>query len=776
MLKNKKVMAILMITILIGTNLIILGNKAVAVNLLEKNSQTNNANEPVIKIKELASTQTQKQTAEQNEEQNKISQTAEQNEEQNKISQIAEQNEEQGEISQTTEAQNEVSQISEAQTKQEESLQISLDMQNQTVIREGQIIRLTATIKNTSDTEVQNAKLKIIAPEGTKHTELSKGTLEYTQSNNKEKIVSLGNIKQGETITKDYELKIEKQNTNVAEKEIQNTVSILADNIEEIKSKNYDIKVLQGELQLVNIPTVSEDEILKQGKNITYKMKIENISNNKNLNNVTVKMQLPKGIKIKDVYYGNDNALQEKIRENVAISENTITANIGKLDSLYAYMDNNQQNSSNGPQIVKLRTNAYIAVECTVEEYTGALTAIATAKADGIEEHYSNVRIHTAQTVNLKITQKSLDKQNVKEGSQYSYHFEIQNIGETTSVENKMELELPEGLSHIETTYTYRGSKMTKTTIENGKVIINLYELNPQEKVEMQITVKANKLPNKEDKQITTVATLEAKGFSKIESNKISIMVQYDEKNHNQNNNNNNNNSNNDNNQNNNNQNPSGTDQNTKPNETQKFDLKLDTYITKITRTTPTAGTNIFHYNNSKIQKIEILKKNVNKSSIIVEYKIVVTNEGTIPGYAKKIVDYLPKNAKFVSEMNRDWYISNQDKNVYNISLANTLINPGESKEISLILSYNITDKDIGNTISNKAEIYESYNEKGLKDIDSIEGNQVEKEDDMSNADIILAVVTGNSVVIYTTITFVVIVLIAFGVFEIKRKVLNNRR
>ena len=250
-------------------------------------------------------------------------------------------------------------------------------------------------------------------------------------------------------------------------------------------------------------------------------------------------------------------------------------------------------------------------------------------------------------------------------------------------------------------------------------------------------------------------------------------MVQYDEKNHNQNNNNNNNN---DNDQNNNNQNPSGTDQNTKPNETQKFDLKLDTYITKITRTTPTAGTNIFHYNNSKIQKIEILKKNVNKSSIIVEYKIVVTNEGTIPGYAKKIVDYLPQNAKFVSEMNRDWYISNQDKNVYNISLANTLINPGESKEISLILSYNITDKDIGNTISNKAEIYESYNEKGLKDIDSIEGNQVEKEDDMSNADIILAVVTGNSVVIYTTITFVVIILIAFAVFEIKRKVLNNRR
>ena len=43
----------------------------------------------------------------------------------------------------------------------------------------------------------------------------------------------------------------------------------------------------------------------------------------------------------------------------------------------------------------------------------------------------------------------------------------------------------------------------------------------------------------------------------------------------------------------------------------EKFDLKLDKYITKITRTTPTSGTEVFSYNNEKNTKIEVLKQNL---------------------------------------------------------------------------------------------------------------------------------------------------------------------
>ena len=55
------------------------------------------------------------------------------------------------------------------------------------VVRTGQIVEMTATIKNTGDTDIENAKLKAIAPEGTVHTELPIGERAYVDSENREK-------------------------------------------------------------------------------------------------------------------------------------------------------------------------------------------------------------------------------------------------------------------------------------------------------------------------------------------------------------------------------------------------------------------------------------------------------------------------------------------------------------------------------------------------------------------------------------------------------------
>lgn len=206
--------------------------------------------------------------------------------------------------------------------------------------------------------------------------------------------------------------------------------------------------------------------------------------------------------------------------------------------------------------------------------------------------------------------------------------------------------------------------------------------------------------------------------------------------------------------------------------EANKFDLRLDKYITKITLTTPTIGTKVYEYNNSQLEKIEVLSKNVNNSSIVVEYKIVVTNEGQVAGYARKIIDYLPQNAKFNTEINKNWYISDNNQTVYNASLSETIIKPGESKEVNLILTFNITDKNIGTIINNNAEIYESYNELGLADMDSVEANMLAQEDDMSKADIVLSVVTGK-IIVYTTIGLVVVAILGIGIYQIKKRVLR---
>ena len=205
----------------------------------------------------------------------------------------------------------------------------------------------------------------------------------------------------------------------------------------------------------------------------------------------------------------------------------------------------------------------------------------------------------------------------------------------------------------------------------------------------------------------------------------------------------------------------------------EKFDLKLDKYISKITRTTPSSGSKTYEYNNSKAAKIEVLGSNLGKSSAIIEYKIVVTNEGAVAGYAKKIVDYLPKGVSFSTELNKDWYLSDNG-NVYNASLANEIIKPGESKELTLVVTKKITEDSLGDPINNNAEIYESYNEQGLKDIDSTPGNKAQDEDDMSTADVIFSIVTGK-IIMYTTITLGIVAILGFGVFEIKKRVLNKK-
>ena len=204
----------------------------------------------------------------------------------------------------------------------------------------------------------------------------------------------------------------------------------------------------------------------------------------------------------------------------------------------------------------------------------------------------------------------------------------------------------------------------------------------------------------------------------------------------------------------------------------EKFDLKLDKYVSKITLTTPTIGTKTYTYNNSKLAKTEVLSRNLGKSSMVIEYKIVVTNEGAIPGYAKKIVDYLPEGVGFNTELNKDWYLSDNG-NVYNASLANQVINPGETKEIKLVVTKKFTEDSLG-VLNNNAEIYESYNEQGLKDMDSTPGNKVAEEDDMSKADIVLSLVTGKAVM-YTTIILGVMVILGFGIFEIKKRILDKK-
>ena len=91
------------------------------------------------------------------------------------------------------------------------------------------------------------------------------------------------------------------------------------------------------------------------------------------------------------------------------------------------------------------------------------------------------------------------------------------------------------------------------------------------------------------------------------------------------------------------------------------------------------------------------------------------------------------------------------------------------------MVSIRITEDLIFSTINNSAEIYESYNEQGLQDVDSTTGNEVKTEDDMSKADVVVSLVTGSQIIVYVLIALGIIVIVGFGIFGIKKYVLNKK-
>ena len=82
-----------------------------------------------------------------------------------------------------------------------------------------------------------------------------------------------------------------------------------------------------------------------------------------------------------------------------------------------------------------------------------------------------------------------------------------------------------------------------------------------------------------------------------------------------------------------------------------------------------------------------------------------------------------------------------------------------------------MNSEDFG-VFSNNAEIYEASNNYGLVDIDSTPGNKASNEDDYSIANVVVGVKTGQTVV-YVLLTAIVLAILGFGVYMIKKKILK---
>ena len=204
------------------------------------------------------------------------------------------------------------------------------------------------------------------------------------------------------------------------------------------------------------------------------------------------------------------------------------------------------------------------------------------------------------------------------------------------------------------------------------------------------------------------------------------------------------------------------------------FDLALRKWVTEaiviengqetVTQTGHTA-----EMNPEPVVKVELYRKDINDVIVKFRYKIRVTNEGDIAGYAKEITDYVPEGLRFVAEDNPGW--TDEGNNVISTRLLeNTLLQPGESAEVEVVLTW-INSEDNMGQMTNTAEISEDYNDKGVPDRDSTPDNQVPGEDDIDDAPVLLSIETGQQR-IYFVLGLTTLGVLAGGLVFIKKFVI----
>ena len=201
------------------------------------------------------------------------------------------------------------------------------------------------------------------------------------------------------------------------------------------------------------------------------------------------------------------------------------------------------------------------------------------------------------------------------------------------------------------------------------------------------------------------------------------------------------------------------------------FDLALEKNLKKIIMVEDGETKVIDVTDPAALMKVEINRKKLNKTTIQFVYEIVVRNEGEIPGYAKEITDYIPQGLSFTDAANPNW-TKKADNIISTKALAETLLAPGEKASVEVTLDWVRDENNMGKFV-NVAEISEDSNEYESEDIDSTPDNLISTEDDQDDAPVYVSIGTGLGGQLYVVLTSVVLLILATGIFLIKKYVIE---
>ncbi len=540
----------------------------------------------------------------------------------------------------------------------------------------------------------------------------------------------LGNMETGDMKKLETSLTVNTYEEEVGTKEISNVSSVKADNTSEYKSNDVVLKIGKPILK-INQTTENENAYLKEGDPVNYTFTIRN-DGGVSARNLKITDDIPDGIVITNInYFSGDNEVNQS-----GPFDNGINLDI--------------EIPAESDLVLKL-SGTVTAVKNTAET---PATNFAVISSDEVENITSNSVTHilegSSETSNITQDGESFDsnlngnlsqpEEPVKTYKIEGIAWEDQNRDGTRNEEEEVMPDVPVKLVNSET-----GEVLQSITTNSEGAYSFIGVPNGIYTVLFEY-----------DSTKYRVTTYQKEGVpGNINSDVISTTIESDGK-----------------------TSEAGVTDSITINDgsisnidlglvlAQVFDLKLEKYISKVSVKTEKDETSK-DYDNVTLAKTDIRSKYLNGAVVTVEYTFIVSNEGDFSGFAKTIVDYIPKEMEFNPELeqNKDWYVG-QDGNLYTNLLENRELKSGDKETIKLILTKHTTEENIG-IMSNIAEIYEDYNTYGEKDINSTPANKMQTENDIGKADLVIGVGTGG-LIIYISIIVLIIILGSIAVITIK--------
>ena len=609
------------------------------------------------------------------------------------------------------------------------------------IAAENETIESKIQIKNNSNDTMKNIIVSKVLPEGLNYSDsyirgyeddgITLKKIKTTNYDSDSRTVTwvVDELKPGRTVllTGDWVVGQLKENTY---KDTIATKSNILVNGEQYQAGEVDITVGRPNLE-VSQTSNQTNQYVKPGDQIKYTFTVKNTGSVR-ANNVTLTDTLPNEVSIKKLVYTVDGVEVSKVvakNEDATVYtsilpegklEATVTAEVNNIDTAQRTITNVGKVESN--DISKLNSNEVVNIIERTSDTVGTDTEKDNTNKDTTNNNANNSPNTSNENVKDKYDIKGiawLDKN--KNGQRDSGDNKLAGI-EVKLINSKT-------AEQVNKTVTNQDGEYQFSNLENGTYIVMFYYDNSK-----YALAEYKKQNVAEDKNSDVIATTEN---DKTVATTDVITIENGSK--------------------------SNIDMGLV--EATTFDLALTKAISKVTVQTKN-GTKSYDFDNTDLAKVDINAKYLSGATVIVEYTFTVKNEGELEGYAKQLVDYMPKELEFNTELNKNWHKGN-DGNLYTEELANTPIQAGESKTVKLVLTKAMTDTNTG-IVNNQAEISKDYNKAGIADKDSTPGDQDQKDDDMSSADLIIGVKTGETL-IYISAIIAGIVAVILAVIVIKK-------